>query len=156
MIVKKKEWDKLINAKETLEKEHSTKTKEFIDEISNLKKVIRELESKNTLNIRIYKVEDSPRKYYGVSGYYNNYDFQIDNSELDLSIGVKSQILRIIRKVSDYLFYNYKNNMETKDSVIRNLNDNILNFKHNLEKLPYFTTRNNVIKLYNNSINESN
>lgn len=109
MIVKESEWNELYFHKEALEKEYKNKLEEKDSEIFGLNEKIKSLEKKlkpDYIEISIYKREVD--KY----GYWNGiYNVQIDNCSLVLSSGIRVQILRIIRKITEELYKDilYKN-----------------------------------------------
>mgnify|MGYP003609380528 CR=1 FL=1 len=150
MIVKKEEWDKLQKSKEEIESHYEEKIKNLNSQISELNIKVKELEKERSfdnIEINIYKREvDS-------SGYWKDYyNVQLEKTNIDLSQGIRGQILRIFRKSLDFFYKEYQEKLKQKEDRISTLNSQKLLLLSSIEKLPYFTKRKRIIEIYNNTI----
>ena len=148
MIVKKEEWDKLSNYKEELEKQYKEERISQLKIIDELRAKVKDLEKQkkpDSIEISIYtRVSD-------MNGYWiPMYNIQIDKSDLDLSSGIRLQILKIFRKSIEALRTNYELVIKEKMKQYKKEgNDRRLKIESLLQNLPRFTTRKKVLEIFN-------
>ena len=150
MIVKKEEWDKLQKGKEEVESSYKEKIKNLNSQISELNIKVKELEKERSfdnIEINIYKREVDNYGYW--KDYYN---VQLEKTNIDLSQGIRGQILRIFRNSLNFFYKEYQEKLKQKEDRISTFNSQKLIFLSSIEKLPYFIKRKRIIEIYNNTI----
>ena len=150
MIVKKEEWDKLQKDKEEVESSYKEKIKNLNSQISELNIKVKELEKERSfdnIEINIYKREVDNYGYW--KDYYN---VQLEKTNIDLSQGIRGQILRIFRNSLNFFYKEYQEKLKQKEDRISTFNSQKLIFLSSIEKLPYFIKRKRIIEIYNNTI----
>ena len=147
MIVKKEEWDKLSNYKEELEKQYKEGGAAQLKIIDELKAKVKELEEQkkpDSIEVTIYTRLLDTRGYW--IPYYN---VQIDKSDVDLSSGVRLQVLKIFRKSIETLRKNHELAIKGEMRQYKEKeNDKKLKIESLLQKLPRFTTKKKVLTIY--------
>lgn len=150
MIVKNKEWEKLQKTKEEIESSYLEKIKNLNSQISELNIKVKELEKERSfdnIEINIYKREVDSYGYWK-----GEYSVQLERTNIDLSQGIRLQILRIFRNSLSYFYKEYREKLKIKEDRISIFNSQKLLLLSSIEKLPYFTNRKRIIEIYNNTI----
>lgn len=148
MIVKKEEWDNLVNAKELLEKEYITKFKniqkernELQDEVFRLQKSIKPDE----INLQLF--------YYNIDRYNSErllWQIKLPQT-LNLSRGITNQVLRILKQISNNIEDEFKEKYKLKIIELENSNKKRYDWFHdNLKTFPIFVSKKRLLRFFEN------
>lgn len=146
MIIKESEYQKLINAEEILNKKYEQVLKDKNAELSAARLAIEELRESlkpDEIEINIYARECDNRGYWK---WYKN--VQLEKSKLQLSSGVRNQIIHIFKRSIDNLNKIYEEAAHNYSVDFGELNQKRSKLKSRFDLLPRFTSRKTILKIY--------
>ena len=150
MLVKKEEWDDLVNAKDILEKDYNSKLeikqkriKELENEIFRLQKSLKPDEIELQL---FYYVIDGNSSWRS----QERLQWQIKLPQtINLSMGITNQVLKLLKQVSTKIEEEFEKKRAVDLLELKNSNKTRYNWFHDrLKTLPSILSRKRVIKFF--------
>jgi hypothetical protein len=146
MIVKQEEWDALVNAENKLKEKYSSELEKKIKEIKDLQYEIISLKNSlkpDEIQICIFNYIVG-NKY----GYRETIQWQLD-SGINLSSGIRKQVLGLLKNISNKLQSDYDSKLEEqKENMKENMNHQYDWFHTKLKTLPLIVSKKRIVKLF--------
>jgi hypothetical protein len=154
MIVKQEEWNALVKAKEKLQEKHSADLENKQKEIEVLQYEIKRLHDslkpdEIEINLFNYNVKNSSYPYN------ETLSWQL-HSGITLSSGIRIQILKILKNISNKLQSDYDSKLEEqkekmKEYTKENTKQRYDKFHTKLKTLPIIVSKKRIIELFEKS-----